>query len=299
MLGADIMASTAIGEHGAGLMVNDSLAADREYRLVITGSTFAAGTLLVWEDGSVEFTGAGTATQGLYDSSYLVNTAPLDAGFLPPEYIGTLPGLTQARTMAAVTAGYAPPSYAGLLAGIQLAPSMGAIAGTYTPPGVPVLPAMQVARSMPAIVGSYSAPTYSGTLGALQVAVGMPSVLAVYTPPVTEQAPIISQQPRSITVQAGRYAAFQVSAQNATSYQWRRNSAPIAGATKSAYTTDPVQALDSGAVFDVVVSNNVGPTTSTAASLTVVAAPASRSRSSALRVLRVKPQGPATTLRVN
>jgi hypothetical protein len=41
----------------------------------------------------------------------------------------------------------------------------------------------------------------------------------------------------------------------ALSYQWRRSGVPISGATASSYTLNPTAVSDSGAQFDVVVSN--------------------------------------------
>jgi hypothetical protein len=57
-------------------------------------------------------------------------------------------------------------------------------------------------------------------------------------------------------------------------YQWRRNGANIAGATSSSYQLSPTAGADSGATFDVVVTNAAGSVTSTPATLTVNVAPA-------------------------
>ncbi|MGC8001504.1 hypothetical protein ACP3XN_29290, partial [Salmonella enterica] len=65
------------------------------------------------------------------------------------------------------------------------------------------------------------------------------------------------------------------------SYQWRRDGADIAGATGASYTIDSVTLGDSGARFDVIVSNAAGPVQSGVATLTVEesASPASLDRS--------------------
>jgi hypothetical protein len=52
-------------------------------------------------------------------------------------------------------------------------------------------------------------------------------------------------------------------------YQWRRNGAPIAGATAASYTRTATSTADTGALFDVVVTNSRGSAVSTAALLTV------------------------------
>src|SRR5204863_843642 len=57
------------------------------------------------------------------------------------------------------------------------------------------------------------------------------------------------------------------------SYFWRRDGSFIAGATDPSYTTNNVQAADSGARFSCLVSNATGTTLSSNAVLTVVLAP--------------------------
>jgi hypothetical protein len=84
-------------------------------------------------------------------------------------------------------------------------------------------------------------------------------------------APKITTQPANKTVSAGQTATFTVVATGtpAPSYQWRKNSTSISGATAANYTTPATASADNGAKFDVVVSNAAGNVTSTAATLTV------------------------------
>ena len=86
--------------------------------------------------------------------------------------------------------------------------------------------------------------------------------------------PSIAAQPASQTVTAGQTATFSVMASGTAplSYQWLKNSASIGGATAASYTTPATIAGDSGAKFDVVVSNSAGSITSAMAILTVDAA---------------------------
>jgi hypothetical protein len=88
-------------------------------------------------------------------------------------------------------------------------------------------------------------------------------------------APSLTVQPVSVTVTAGQQAAFSVSASSTApiSYQWRKNTANISGATAASYTTLATTMGDSGSKFDVVVRNSVGSITSSQATLTVTAAP--------------------------
>ena len=85
--------------------------------------------------------------------------------------------------------------------------------------------------------------------------------------------PTISIQPASQSVVKGSTATFTVTATGGgtLSYQWKKNGADIAGATKSTYTTDATSDEDIGAglEFSVVVSNSAGTITSTNASLAV------------------------------
>jgi Immunoglobulin domain/Immunoglobulin I-set domain len=87
-------------------------------------------------------------------------------------------------------------------------------------------------------------------------------------------APAIAAQPASQVVTAGQTATFSVTASGTApfSYQWLKNNANIGGATAASYTTPATIAGDSGAQFDVVVSNSAGSVTSTMATLTVNAA---------------------------
>ncbi len=56
-------------------------------------------------------------------------------------------------------------------------------------------------------------------------------------------------------------AAFSVVAAGDAplSYQWRRNGTDIPGATSASYTLDPTAGSDSGATFDVVITNAAAP----------------------------------------
>ena len=88
-------------------------------------------------------------------------------------------------------------------------------------------------------------------------------------------APTITTQPGNVTVTAGQAATFAVVASGTAplSYQWQKNGGNIAGATAASYTTPATTSGDSGSSFAVVVSNTAGSVTSSAATLTVNAAP--------------------------
>jgi glucose/arabinose dehydrogenase len=83
-------------------------------------------------------------------------------------------------------------------------------------------------------------------------------------------APVITNQPQSISVPQGNQASFSVTATGTPplSYQWRKNTVDIQGATSSTYTIASVVPADAGN-YSVVVSNTAGSVTSDAAVLTV------------------------------
>ncbi|WKB53244.1 hypothetical protein [Eleftheria terrae] len=106
-----------------------------------------------------------------------------------------------------------------------------------------------------------------------------PSAVDIYLPqclvlPEGPQPPTLLQQPSSVSVEVGQFAAITVLAQGSRplSYQWRRNGQPIAGATGDTLLLYPALMADSGARFSVVVSNRLGTVTSNEAVLTVTAA---------------------------
>lgn len=84
--------------------------------------------------------------------------------------------------------------------------------------------------------------------------------------------PTIGAQPESRTVTSGQTVTFSVLASGSAplTYQWRRDGVDIPGATGATYITPPMNEVDSGSVYDVVVANGEGSVTSAPAVLTVV-----------------------------
>ena len=83
-------------------------------------------------------------------------------------------------------------------------------------------------------------------------------------------APVITNQPQSTTVFEGNQASFSVTATGTAplSYQWRKNTVNIGGATSSTYVIPSAAESDEGN-YSVVVSNSAGSVTSNNATLTV------------------------------
>jgi hypothetical protein len=94
------------------------------------------------------------------------------------------------------------------------------------------------------------------------------SAVVVVVTPSTVVAPAIARQPVSITVAPGSTATFNVSATDATTYQWCRDGQPIGGATNALLVIPRADSGDIGS-YSVAITNSVGTTTSTAASLTI------------------------------
>lgn len=85
-----------------------------------------------------------------------------------------------------------------------------------------------------------------------------------------QTAPSVTTPPATQTVVAGTSVTFSVTATGTDplSYQWRRGTQAIPGATSASYTIVSAQTTDAGS-YDVVVSNPAGSATSAAATLTV------------------------------
>ena len=91
---------------------------------------------------------------------------------------------------------------------------------------------------------------------------------------VTAPPPAISAQPTAQTITAGQTATFSVTATGTGTliYQWKKNGTNITGgtgATTNSYTTPAMGYAGNGAVYSVVVTDSVGATTSSNATLTV------------------------------
>jgi hypothetical protein len=83
-------------------------------------------------------------------------------------------------------------------------------------------------------------------------------------------APVITSQPASLRVFENFTATFHLEATGSgMHYQWLRNGAEIANSDADTYTTTPLTAADSGAVYTAIVFNASGAAVSTPAVLTV------------------------------
>ncbi len=86
-------------------------------------------------------------------------------------------------------------------------------------------------------------------------------------------APLITSQPVSRTVDQNKNTSLSVTATGSNlTYQWRRGSQPVIGATNRTLSFPKAQSIDAG-VYSVVVSNGAGSAASDPATLTVIIPP--------------------------
>jgi hypothetical protein len=263
MLGSDILAASAGGEHGPGLAANDNLTTTLRYIYALETRSNVA--VLLYPDssheGPVPYSGSvrlyeqgtGEVAATLAQRSFSVTTGAAVAPTIvtPPASLVVTAGLAASFSMAA--AGTAPLAYQWRRDGVAIS---GATASTYA------ISAAQVSDS-----GAAFSVTVSNAAGSVTSSTASLTVLPAAV------APTIVTPPASLSVQAGEAAAFSVSASGTAplSYQWRRGGTPIAGATASSYVLPSAQASDDGASFTVLVSNAAGSVVSVAAVLTVQA----------------------------
>lgn len=102
------------------------------------------------------------------------------------------------------------------------------------------------------------------------------SAPATLTVAVAPSAPRVVVPPQSTRAQDGERVTLSVSAEGTPPlrYQWRRNGANISDATADSLTTPVLSMSDTGASYDVLVSNALGSVASAAAVVTVDPVPA-------------------------
>jgi hypothetical protein len=178
-------------------------------------------------------------------------------------------GTIDVRNAGAYSADVAVPYSAGLTYHFRLLidPTTKTYTVYVTPPGGTELKlatsyAFRSEQSTASTLNNWSLYADIGSQSVCNMAIGSGSTV---TPPT------ISTQPASQTVTAGQMATFAVAAAGTAplSYQWKKNTVNITGATSASYTTPATTTSDSGSTFTVAVSNTAGTATSAAATLTV------------------------------
>lgn len=143
------------------------------------------------------------------------------------------------------------------------------VTATTTPADLPVTVTYNGSSTAPSAAGRY---TVLATVNTDIYHGGATGTLTLT--PSGNYAPSFLFNPVNTTAIAGETVTFGnlVAATPIVTYQWRRNGVNIPDATARTLTLTAVTTADSGAVFDVVVTNSEGSVTSSAATLTVIGA---------------------------
>ena len=135
--------------------------------------------------------------------------------------------------------------------------------------GTPIVGATSSSYVTPATTRSMSGTQFTVIISnSYGSATSNPAVLTVHA---AVAAPIVSVEPKNVTVTASQPAIFSVAATGTGpfSYQWMRNGVAIRGANSATYDIASTSVSDSGAGFNAVVANSAGSATSNTAILTV------------------------------
>lgn len=225
----------------------------------IAGATASSYTLspTAVSDSGAQFTvvisnSAGSITSNA--ATLTVAAAPVPAIITTPPASATVT-VGQTASFSVTASGTAPIAYQWRRNGADIT---GATAATYTTPATVL-----------ADNGAVFSVRVSNAAGSAESG---GALLTVLPAPV---APSITTEPADAAVTAGQAANFSVVAAGTAplTYQWRRNSTAIAGATAANYTTPATVTADDGALYSVVITNAVGSVTSRNARLTVSPAP--------------------------
>ena len=218
----------------------------------------SAGSITVIATSVADPTKSASATVNLIPVA--VTVSPLTAGLFA--------GQTQQFTPTVTGSGNASVTW-------SISPTSGSVSssGLYTAPS-----SVSVSQNVTVTATSVADPTKSG------------SAVVTLAPPI---APVITQQPQSLTIIAGQTGTFTVVATGGSlSYQWQSKSpsagsfSNISGATSSFYTTPVMAQTASGTQYRCVVTNVQGSTFSSAATLTVISPGAHFVTSTTLGTLR-------------
>jgi len=243
--------------------------------VALSGGASASATA----DGSGNYTFAGLA-----NGSYMVTPKHTGYAFTPGNQSATVNGANITGVNFTASAAPVAPSITAQPASQTVTAGQTAsfsVAATGTAPlsyqwnknGVAIPGATSSSYTTPATTSSDNGAQF--TVLVSNATGSVTSNAATLTVSAAPVAPAITTQPASQTVTAGQTASFSVAATGTAplAYQWRKNSVAISGATSSTYTTPATTSSDNGALFTVVVSNTAGSVTSSAATLTVNAAP--------------------------
>ena len=221
-----------------------------------TSSTYTTQATAIGDSGAkysvVVINGTGFV---ISNQATLTVTAAAGAPVITTEPAAQTVTEGQTATFSVTATGTAPLTYQWKKGGTVIA---GATSSTYT---TPATSSADNAAVFTVVVSNSAGTTVTSSNATLTV-----------TPAVeVAVAPAITTQPTAQSITAGQTATFSVTATGTAplSYQWKKGSANIPGATNSSYTTPEMSIAGSGVVYSVEVSNSAGTATSSNATLTV------------------------------
>ncbi|MFN0057133.1 MAG: immunoglobulin domain-containing protein [Planctomycetota bacterium] len=272
----DLQATNACGTATSNVAVVTVLTAPTIGTQPLSQSGCEGGsiTLTVGASGSAplsyQWRRNGTPISGATASSLVLSPlTPTSAGNYTVVVTNSCSSLTSATALVTVTAlpqiVVQPASQSGCV-GTSLTLSVSATGAT----------SYQWRKNGASIVGATSASLLLASLSATSAGNydvlvsnscgSIPSATAVVTVLTT---PSITANPQPASACPGASVVLSVTATGATSFQWRKNSVAIVGATSSALVLSSLAAADAGS-YDVLVTNSCGTTTSSAAQVTVL-----------------------------
>ena len=229
----------------------------KSYTSDINGAAYTTADVPVPVRGALSLEGLTSPLTITYNGSTTLPTAPgyydVVATLDDPIYSATATGRLLITNAAAVT----------VTLGNTTAPTaVSPVTATSPQPSITPVITYDGSTTFPDATGHYAAEAIvadSDYFGSRLTLIGIP--------------PKITQQPVSLTVNPGTSATFSVTATGTpNTYQWRKDTVAIPGATMASYTIPSVQLADE-ASYDVVITHPAGVTTSAVATLTVLRQP--------------------------
>ncbi|HZZ59311.1 MAG TPA: immunoglobulin domain-containing protein, partial [Opitutaceae bacterium] len=244
----------------ATFSVDASGSAPLAYQWQLNGQAIAGATAPTYTIPSVQQSDAGTYTVVVTNSQGAMTS---EGASLTVSATPIAPIWQWQPTSTAVTAGGTASFSVGVVGSSPI--SYQWYKGTTPIPGA-IGPAYTIASAQASDAGSYSV-VITNPGGTVTSSSASLTVNAAGSPPVPVT---IALQPTPVSATIGSSATFSVAVTGdpTVTYQWRKNQAPISGATQATFTVNNVQNSDAGN-YDVIVANGFSATISSPTALTV------------------------------
>ena len=281
-ISAQPQGATVTAGSAASFSVTASGTAPLSYQWQKGGGAIAGATSATYSIASAQAGDAGSYTVTVTNAAGSASSAAATLTVNPalvapaiasqPQSVTVTPG--SGVTFKVAATGTAPLSYQWQKGGAAIG---GATSATYS-----------IASAQAADAGNY-------TVVVTNSVSSVTSNVATLTVNAVAVAPSITTSPQSATVTAGTAVTLSVVANGTAplTYQWQKGGAAIAGATNATFSIVSAQAGDAGS-YTVVVTNNAGSATSTAAAVTVNPAPVAPAITSSPQSVSVTSGGAAS-----